>query len=118
MWTETDDGKDTPRGLAAAGCDHQAHRGADLPQEPDARSRILRIRRPIDQVRRRNNLTGNAHAHRPCRSVRHNGAAMPGGETARTCPVVAERPVLPPHVILGHERRPGMQPELPYEEFR
>ena len=50
---EPDGGKDTPRDLAAAGGDHQADPGADLPQEPDAGSRILRIRRPVDQVHRR-----------------------------------------------------------------
>src|SRR6185295_4068663 len=80
VWTEPDDGKDTPRDLTAAGGDHQGHLGADLPQEPHAGPWIFRIRRPVDQVHRRDDMAGNAHAHRPGRGVRHDRAATPGGE--------------------------------------
>ena len=52
-----------------------------------------RIRRPVDQVRRGDNATGNAHAHRPGRGVRHDGAVTPSGEAARTGPVRASRPI-------------------------
>jgi len=90
--------------LTAASCDHQTYLGADLPQEPEAGSGMLRIRRPIDQMRRRDDLTGHAHAHRPRCGVRHDGAVMPGGKAARPRPVRAGRPVLPGHVRLGQER--------------
>ncbi len=62
VWTETDDGKDIPRGPAAAGCDHHAHPRADLLHEQGPDSWILPIRRPINGVHRSDFLTGNAHS--------------------------------------------------------
>src|SRR5438105_5951240 len=118
LWTKTDDGKDPPRDLAAADCDHQAYLCGDLPQQPNPDPRILPIRRPIDCVHRSDFLTGNAHSHRPYSGVRNDGTLMLGGETARTLPVRAGGPVLPSHVLLVQERCPRARLEHPAQEVR
>src|SRR5437016_5913402 len=118
VWTKTDDGKDTPRVLAAAGCDHHAHPRADLLHEQGPDSWILPIRRPVDYVHRSDFLTGNARSHWPYSGVRDNGPTMLDGETARTLRVWTGGPVFPLHVLLVQERRPRARLEHPAQEVR